>query len=187
MLSRVKIVAISVVIAVVAAGFTVMACSHEQSCGTSPGCCASQSCGATMHGPVGEMGHGCMGSPMQCLSALGLTDEQKEAIDALMKEKRADIGEARMTAMRDAQRRLMALIHDPAVTEAQIREAHAAVAELNADRAVARHEMAVDIIGMLTSEQQQKLEKLKKACMGEPEKAAGTGCQGLPGCIGHGE
>jgi Spy/CpxP family protein refolding chaperone len=180
MLSRVKIVAISVVIAVIATGLTVMAGSPGQSCGAS-----GQSCGVSMHGSIGAMGNDCMGSPMQCLSALDLTDVQKEAIRALMEEKHADIGETGMTAMRDAQRKLMALIHDPAATEAQIRGAHAAVSELHGDKAVAMHEMAVAILGMLTDEQKQKLEQLKKACMGEPEGAVGTGCQGHPGCQGH--
>jgi Spy/CpxP family protein refolding chaperone len=62
--------------------------------------------------------------------------------------------------VRDARETLGKTIHDTAATDDQVRDAAAAVAALESETAVQRHQMAIEISAVLTADQKAKLVEL---------------------------
>ena len=106
---------------------------------------------------------------------LGLSDEQIEQLQAIATK--ADDGAARdnLRSMRAARQALAGTVHDPSATDEQVRGAAAAVAALEAQAAVQRHRTTIQVLKVLTPEQEAKLEELRasfKASHGGPRHGA---------------
>jgi len=125
------------------------------------------------HGP----GHGDGGPVMHMLQELGLNDSQMTQAKAVTtKYMDGALGQA-MSSMRTARGTLQKAIHDTTQSEAQVREAAAAVAVLDAEAAVQHHKMAIEISSILTADQKAKLsdmfEHMEERHRGPPPSASG--------------
>lgn len=94
------------------------------------------------------------------MAELDLSDDQKQQLAEIRDEQRADRREQH-DQMRAARQALDEAIHADTVDEGAIRAAAKALAELEADMAVARARSFQKLKGILTSEQVAKLEELK--------------------------
>ena len=92
---------------------------------------------------------------------LELSDGQREELKAAFSE-RFEAGAERRQAMFEARRALRQAIHAESFDEAAIREAAAAVAALEADRAVERAKGAQKLREILTPEQLAELEQMRE-------------------------
>jgi Spy/CpxP family protein refolding chaperone len=105
------------------------------------------------HGPKG-MG---MNPILHMLSQLDLTDAQTTRVEAIVdRYDDGAMGKAR-DGMRDAHATLERAIHDVSASDAQVRDAAAAVAALQVQAAVEHHHMAAEISALLTPDQRAKL------------------------------
>lgn len=111
-------------------------------------------------GPRGPRGGGPGIGQGLPLRELGLTDAQREQVRQLMEQQRESsrtLFERAQTA-RVAQRQAIDAVP---FSEPAVRAAMAAVAEVEADLAVQEARLQTEIYGLLTSEQQQELQKIR--------------------------
>lgn len=94
------------------------------------------------------------------LRALDLTDAQQEQVRQLTQQNREQMRALmdRMRAAQDARRQAVEAIP---FNESQVRSAMKDVADVEADLAVAEARLQADIYGLLSAEQQQRLQKLR--------------------------
>jgi Spy/CpxP family protein refolding chaperone len=105
----------------------------------------------------GEGDHGMM--LRHILGELDLTEEQTEAVHEGMLAHHEALGSA-VETLREARDAVAQAIHAPEFDEAAIREASAEAGLLEADLAVGRGEMLRELRGILTPDQQEKLETM---------------------------
>ena len=135
----------------------------------------------------GRPGHGLgpdgPGRILHMAKELGLSDAQTAQIETIAeKHKDGALGDS-MQSMRQARETLRATIHDATATDDQVRDAAAAVATLETQAAVQRHQMAIEISKILTPEQKAKLaERMANA----EDERRGPPCGGHGGDGGHG-
>jgi Spy/CpxP family protein refolding chaperone len=104
------------------------------------------------------------GGPLRlrhALQKLNLTEQQRAAIKAIVKEQYPKI-EPKIRQMVDARRALRSAIQQSEVDEKLIRERAAAVGNIGADLAVARARIRARLVALLTEEQKQTLMGLQK-------------------------
>lgn len=112
-------------------------------------------------GPQGFHGrfHG-EGRPLgQMLDRLDLTDDQREQIEGLLAQRHESMRD-KMESMRARRLALTAAIHAEEFDETAIRDAAAAVAELEADFAVERAAGLRDVLEVLTPEQRDEARQM---------------------------
>jgi len=114
---------------------------------------------------------------------LELTPDQTAALEQLFGAHRESV-QADQQLLRDARRALAEQIHAEAFDELAIRDAAASVAVLQAEQAVARGAFLQEIRGVLTPDQQAKLEELMEMRR-EMRKGHGHGRHGHG--QGHGQ
>ena len=112
-------------------------------------------------GPRGR-GPGGPGGPQAglALRALDLTEAQQEQVRQLTQQNREQMRSLmdRMRAAQDARRKAVEAVP---FNESQVRAAMKDLAEVEADLAVAEARLQADIYGLLTTDQQQRLVKLR--------------------------
>jgi periplasmic protein CpxP/Spy len=112
-------------------------------------------------GPRGR-GPGGPGGPQAglALRQLDLTDAQREQVRQLTQQNREQMRSLldRMRAAQDARRKA---VESLPFNESQVRAAMKDLAEVEADLAVAEARLQADIYGLLSADQQQKLQKLR--------------------------
>ena len=119
---------------------------------------------AAAHG-FGHPGHGPGGGGAEHIlhmaKTLDLTAAQHTQIESIAEDAKAGAIGKTWKSMRTTHESLASLIHDPAATDDQVRDAAAAVAALGTELAVLHHKMAVEIAAVLTPDQKAKLAELK--------------------------
>ncbi len=96
---------------------------------------------------------------LRMADVLGLSDAQKSQVQSIIdKQKDSALPQGSMRAARET---LARTIHDPSATDAQVRDAAAAVSALDAQRAVNQHRMMIEVQAVLTPDQKTKLDELK--------------------------
>lgn len=114
------------------------------------------------------------GGPLHhILNQLNLSADQRTSINTIVGAQRQS-GEAARQQYMTARQALMQTINADSFNEAKVREAAAAVAGLEADRAVATARMLHDVRAVLTPEQQAQLQQALK----QPMPARGPRPQG---------
>ena len=116
---------------------------------------------------------------------LELTPDQTEALEQLFNTHRESV-QADRQLLRDARQALADRIHAEAFDELAIRDAAASVAVLQAEQAVARGAFLQEIRGVLTPDQQAKLEESMQMRR-EMRKGRGHGRHGGGHGQGHGQ
>ena len=94
------------------------------------------------------------------LGALDLTDAQREQVRQLTQQNREQL-RGLMDRMRTAQSARRQAVEAVPYNEAQIRTAMKDLAEVESDLAVAEARLQSDIYALLTSDQQQRLQKMR--------------------------
>src|SRR3954454_12479294 len=100
---------------------------------------------------------------MRALKEVGMTDAQKDQIRGIMREQRPQLRPLRKQ-MVEERRALRTTIEASPVNESAIRTQAARVAQVQADLAVKRAQIADRVRGVLTPEQQAKLKEIKAQC-----------------------
>lgn len=139
--------------------------------------------GRGMMGPGGPGMRGGPGGPLGIaglpLRGLGLTDAQREQVEAVMDSHRDEqkaIGERMMTArkaLRDA-------VEADAFNDAAIRAAAAEVGGVEADAAVLRARLRAEVFALLTPEQVQKVKDLRSEMESRMKDGRGRGLRPRP-------
>jgi Spy/CpxP family protein refolding chaperone len=112
-------------------------------------------------GPPHGRGHA--GARLSHLAeALELTEEQQAQVREIFRKHKDGALGTELVSMREARRRLDALIHDAAASDAQVRQAADEHSTRAARVAVERHRMVVDIDRLLTDEQRDKARELRQ-------------------------
>jgi len=93
---------------------------------------------------------------------LDLTAEQRTKIREITAKYMGGALGARMDAMREARKKLRAVVHDPLATDAQVEQAAKAISSEVVAAAVERHRMASEVSAVLTPEQRQKAAELRQ-------------------------
>ncbi|MFL6527967.1 MAG: Spy/CpxP family protein refolding chaperone [Chthoniobacterales bacterium] len=97
---------------------------------------------------------------MRALKEVGVTEAQKDQIRGIMREQRPQLQPLRKQ-MVEERRALRTAIEASPVNESAIRTQAARVAQVQADLAVKRAQIADRVRGVLTPEQQAKLKEIK--------------------------
>jgi len=94
------------------------------------------------------------------LRGLDLSDAQREQVRQLTEQNRQQMQSliGRMRAAQDARRTAVEAVP---FNESQVRDAMKDLAEVEADLAVAEARLQADVYGLLTADQQQRLQKLR--------------------------
>jgi protein CpxP len=92
------------------------------------------------------------------LRGLDLTDAQREQVRSILESHKAEFDQVR-TKLREGHRALAAASNSQTVDEAAIRTASTALAAAMADEAILRAKVRGEVVGILTAEQQQKLQE----------------------------
>jgi len=112
-------------------------------------------------GPFGPGGPGRRGFDAGfALGQLNLSDAQKQQVQSIMQQHRQQ-SQPVMQRMQQAMQAQRAAIDEVPVNEAAVRQAAAALAQVEADMAVEQARMHADIFNILTVEQQQKAKQLE--------------------------
>lgn len=109
-------------------------------------------------GPPFPRGHGLWA---ERLAELGVTEEQKARVREILR-KHQPTAQPLIRQFVQERRALRDLIHASPVDEAAIRKQTATVADIGADLAVLRAQVAADLRGVLTPEQVEQLHELKE-------------------------
>jgi protein CpxP len=115
--------------------------------------------------PGGPRGRGAGVGPggpgaFMTLRGLDLSDAQREQVRQLTEQNRQQMQSliGRMRAAQDARRKAVEAVP---FNESQVRDAMKDLAEVEADLAVAEARLQADVYGLLTADQQQRLQKLR--------------------------
>ncbi len=131
------------------------------------------------YGPPHHAGfHGGDNPILHMTKELGLSDAQTAQVKAIFEKYRdGALGEA-MRSMHESRANLERTVHDVTATDAQVREAAAAVALLESQMAVQHHQMAIEISAVLTPDQRAKLAEslasMKERRAGPPADGPGN-------------
>jgi protein CpxP len=107
-------------------------------------------------GPRGGMRGGFGG--MLPLRGIDLTDAQRDQVRSIMESHQAEFEQVR-TKLREGHRALASASNGQTVDEAAIRAASTTLAAAMADEAILRAKVRSEVFGILTAEQQQKLQE----------------------------
>ena len=107
-------------------------------------------------GPRGGMRGGFGG--ILPLRGIALTDAQREQVRSIMASHKAEFDQVR-TKLREGHQALAAASNGQPVDEAAIRAASTSLAAAMADEAILRAKVRAEVVGILTAEQQQKLQE----------------------------
>jgi Spy/CpxP family protein refolding chaperone len=118
---------------------------------------AANAFGRPGHGP----GEGPAERILRMSKVLGLSDDQTSRIQSIAGSRREGAMGRTAASMRSARETLATTIHDMQATDDQVRDAAAALAALEAEAAVLRHRMAIEILSVLTPDQRAKLTELR--------------------------
>ena len=145
----------AIVAAVVMTGVAASVAAHQQQQQRGPAVEGRRGPGGRMGGPGGPGGFGLPG-----LRELDLTDAQKEQVRTIQQSHRDEVQQI-AERTRTAQRAIDQAANGPSIDEAAIRTQSQALAAAIADGAVLRAKVNAEIFGVLTAEQQQKLNELR--------------------------
>lgn len=113
-------------------------------------------------GPAGPGGPGGPHHLRWLADELDLSDEQIEQIRGILeKYHEGELGET-MESLRQARDDLRDVVHDPAASEDQVREAVAPIATLEEKAALLQHQVSLEIDAVLTEEQRAKAKELRE-------------------------
>ena len=126
---------------------------------------------AAAQGYVGGHMHGggpnAAGMVEHLTKALDLTADQQSKVETIVsKYQEGSLGDVMKTA-REAHMTLEKTVHNPDATDKQVQDAAAVAAMAESKMAIEHHHMAVEIAGLLTSDQKARLAQLSQG-HGEP-------------------
>ena len=122
------------------------------------------------HGHRGHAGPGEEAGFHHLMRALDLTDAQREQVHEVALRYHDEILEPQRESLLAARQALAQAIHSTTSSEADVRESALALAALEADTAVQRHQLWVEIDAFLTDEQRQLVQEI--LAEGPPERPA---------------
>jgi protein CpxP len=108
-------------------------------------------------GPRGGM-RGGFGGGVLPLRGIDLTDAQRDQVRSIMESHKAEFEQVR-TKVREGHRALASASNAQTVDEAAIRTASTTLAGAMADEAILQAKVRAEVFGILTAEQQQKLQE----------------------------
>ncbi len=121
-------------------------------------------------GPYGEFGFG--GGMARALASLELTDEQKSQVKAILKDESPKV-EPLVDELVRSKKALFDAVHARTFDEKAVRSAASASARATTDLAVERARMVSRFRDILTDEQQERLETIRRQFEDRLEKRVG--------------
>lgn len=168
-----KIMAVSALLAaLLAGGYTVQAGPMGMGC-------RGQHAEAGQHGCRSQMNcreeGGCLGHLEQMAGTLGLSDSQRQEIEAVIKAQQE--GNASLMAkIAEGRRQFMEATRGSDMDEAKVAELAEEQGKLMSEMMISHVRVKSQVFALLTPEQQKKADEFCEGCSGGP------GCAGGPGC-----
>ena len=117
-------------------------------------------------------GLGCGGGMIRALSSLDLTEDQKTQVKAILKDEQPKL-EPLVDAVARSRKALFEAVHSRTFDEKTVRSAASDSAKASADLALERARIVSRFRGLLTDEQQTRLETIKQRFEDRFEKRTG--------------